>query len=407
MRKIIFVNRFYRPDHSATAQLLTDLAENLAENGLTVHVVTSRQSYQNANANLPAQETIAGVDIHRTWSSQFGRSNLFGRTFDYLSFYFSSFFKLIFLVKRSDILVIKTDPPMLSVIGAVVAKAKGAKLINWLQDLFPEVAKELGIRLNRPLYSMLKALRNWSLRAADCNVALGELMAERVDICTKNAIATKKTLIIPNWVIDADLKPIIARNNSLRVEWQLSEKFVVGYSGNLGRAHDYHTIHRTALALQKHPSIVFLFVGDGAGTIELRSLVKRDGLKNIVFMPYQPKEKLNLSLAAADVHWVSLDPKLEGMIVPSKAYGIFAVGKPLIFIGANDGEISRLIKKNSCGAVIAPGDSKTMEELLLKISVNQKLLATMSDNSRRLYEREFKYGNSIAKWQAAILQWQS
>lgn len=403
MRKIIFVNRFYRPDHSATAQLLTDLAEKLAASGLSVHIVASRQLYQDSHANLSPREILAGVDIYRTWTSRFGRGNLLGRAFDYLSFYLSSSIQLIRIVKRGDILVVKTDPPMLSVVGATVAKIKGAKLINWLQDLFPEVAKELGIGLNKPLYSVLKSLRDWSLRVADCNVVLGELMAERVDMETAGS---KKSLVIPNWVIDADLEPITAHENKLREQWQLDKKFVVGYSGNLGRAHDYQTIHNTAIALRDQTHIVFLLVGDGAGTLALRALALRDGLTNIVFMPYQPMAQLNMSLAAADVHWVSLDPKLEGMIVPSKAYGIFAVGRPLFFIGSIDGEIARLVNRNHCGFVITPGDSKMMSDLLLNLAGDPVRLETMSINSRALYEREFKYGNSIEKWRNAITQWQ-
>lgn len=284
---------------------------------------------------------------------------------------------------------------MLSVIGAIVAKIKRATLINWLQDLFPEVAHELGIHIPSPILSTLKSMRNWSLRAAKYNVVLGELMAEHINSCTGGL---EKTLVIPNWAIASKLQPIAACNNSLREQWGLTGKFVVGYSGNLGRAHDYHTIHRAATELRNDTNIVFLFVGDGAGILELRKLCERDALTNMIFKPYQSIEHLNLSLAAADVHWVTLNPNLEGLIVPSKAYGIFAVGRPLLFIGSTNGELGRLVHRNNCGYSIEPGDFKALTDFLLQIKSDANKVAAMSENSRTLYECEFKYGNSLAKW---------
>ncbi len=148
MNKIIFINRFFYPDHSATSQMLSDLAFGLVSDchEKEVHIVTSQQRYDDPSAKLIAYEVVKQVHIHRIKTTQFGRKNLIGRTIDYISFYLSAAIKLFQLTKKNDILVAKTDPPLISVVVALIAWIKKAELINWLQDLFPEVAAALGVK---------------------------------------------------------------------------------------------------------------------------------------------------------------------------------------------------------------------------------------------------------------------
>ena len=151
-RRRLFVNRFFNPDHSATSQILTDLCFALAARGHEVHVVTSRLRYDDPSASLAGEESASGVRIHRVWTSRFGRGALAGRAIDYLTFYLSALWRLVMLADRSTILVAKTDPPMISVVAALAARATGARLVNWTQDLFPEVAVAVGMRVMRPAW---------------------------------------------------------------------------------------------------------------------------------------------------------------------------------------------------------------------------------------------------------------
>ena len=144
---IIFLNRFFYPDHAATSQLLSDLAFALADGGREVHVITSRQRYDEPESLLPARERIRGVEVHRVWTSRFGRNWLPGRTMDYLTFYTSAAWTLFRLAHSDHVIVAKTDPPLISAVAAMVARLRGARLVNWLQDLFPEVAVASGLRV--------------------------------------------------------------------------------------------------------------------------------------------------------------------------------------------------------------------------------------------------------------------
>lgn len=138
-RRVIFVNRFFHPDLSATSQLLTDLVRELPHEDFELHVVCSRQLYANSRTLLPTHEVIDGVHVHRVWSMRFGRDRLLGRGLDYLSFFICSAAELAGCARRRDVIVAMTDPPLIGVCAAVIARRRGAVLINWLQICFPRL----------------------------------------------------------------------------------------------------------------------------------------------------------------------------------------------------------------------------------------------------------------------------
>jgi colanic acid biosynthesis glycosyl transferase WcaI len=365
---VVFVNRYFHPDHSATSQIASDLAFHLAGRGWEVAAVTSRQRYDDASARLKSG-VANGVQIERVWSTRFGRAGLAGRAVDYLSFYASAFFAL--LRYRGAVVVAMTDPPLTSVLAAVASR----RVVNWVQDLFPEVAESLGVRLP----GVLRRLRDWSLRRARANVVLGDLMAARVP----------KAMLIHNFA-DADLAPqprVPAAGGG--------DAFVVGYSGNLGRAHEFETIMG---AMRRLPEVRFLFTGGGA---QLDS-VKRAAGANAFFRPYAPREELSASLSAADAHLVSLKPSLEGLVVPSKFYGVLAVGRPVIFVGARDGELARIIDEHRCGVVVEMGDVDGLTDSIRTLAGDPAEAAAMGRRGRELYLARYAPHHAFAAWERVL-----
>jgi glycosyltransferase involved in cell wall biosynthesis len=324
---LLFLNRFYAPDVSATAQLLTDLAEDLAARGEEVTVLTSRLRYDDPATRLPSRERRNGVRVRRVWTSRFGRAWLPGRAIDYATFYLSATFALLAEARRGDLLVAMTDPPLLSVPAALVAGLRGARLVLWCQDLFPEIAAAHGLRFARGrLGRLLRALRDWSLRRAETVVAIHPTMARRLAAL---GVPEARIRVIENWA-PAGIRPVPHAANPLRREWGVEDdRFVVAYSGNLGRVHDpagvIDLVRRTA-----GRGVTWLFIGGGAGMAELARVVAAEGLPDVLFRPYQPRERLAESLSVADLHLVSLDPAFEGLVWPSKIYGIEAAGRPWI-----------------------------------------------------------------------------
>jgi glycosyltransferase involved in cell wall biosynthesis len=400
--KVVFANRYFYPDESATSQLLTDLAFALVRSGIEVHVFCSRQRYGDAAARLAPSELVYGVAVHRVWTTRFGRDRLAGRALDYLTFYLSAAFAMLRLLRRGDTVVAKTDPPLLSIVAMIAARVKGARLVNWLQDIFPEVASALGANpLPSPLDALLRRWRDRSLRAAYLNVVLGERMRERLQ---SFGVANDKICIIENWAERYPAQPRPSAGSELRHRLGLSGEFVVGYSGNLGRAHEFQTLLGAAQLLQAEGDVVFLMIGGGSGMDELRSAVAARGLGNFRFLDYQPRETLLDCLAAADVHWVSLRPVLEGLIVPSKFYGILAAARPVVFIGDPDGELARHIRGSQCGASIGVGACEDLVRLLRRWKAQPELREELGRNGHRVYLERHDARRAVEQWQRVLIR---
>lgn len=397
MPTLFFVNRFFYPDLSATSQILTDLAVHLAAKGYEVEVVTSRLSYEDATARLAPRETAFGVRIVRIPTSRFGRANLAGRTIDYLSFYASACARVLYAARRGDVVIAKTDPPLIGVLMAAVTRIRGARLVNWLQDIFPEIGTALGVRvLSGRLAGLLRNLRDRSLRAAAANVVLGERMAAYL---YGRGLDRSRIAVVPNWADDESIRPLPHGSNPLRTEWRLADSFVVCYSGNLGRSHDVDTLLGAAAALKEHERIRFLFIGGGARVDAARDFAARHGLRSVDFRPYVPRDLLPFSLGAADLHVVSLNPALEGYIVPSKFYGIAAAGRPVAFVGDASGEIGATVARHACGASFSPGDAQGLARFILQLAQDPVMQAEMGSRAREAIDQEYGRGRSFEAWE--------
>jgi colanic acid biosynthesis glycosyl transferase WcaI len=394
--RLIFINRYFHPDQSATSRLLSDLAFALADAGHDILILTSQQRYDDPDARLPACEVRGRVKVQRLAGTRFGRMRLLGRAIDYLSFYISMVVTLLKLARAGDSIVPMTDPPMLGLFAGPIARRKGCRIINWLQDLYPEVALAAGTPFLRPTVAkFIQGYRDRSLRAADCNVVIATAMAERL-----SALEVKKERIkvIHNWVDDHALSPIPAHENPFRRAWGLEDKFVVGYSGNLGRVHDIDTILLASGELVDC-QIVFLCIGGGAHYDALQQTAEKRGLTQLFrFMPYQSETDLPYSLSAADVHWLSHKPEFEGLLFPSKFYGIAAVGRAIIAIASRQSELAKLVSQYQCGLVIEQGDGKTLALELKRLRAAPEVCSAMGARARAMLSARFTRAHAINTW---------
>jgi glycosyltransferase involved in cell wall biosynthesis len=349
---------------------------------------------------LTAQESRNGVEIDRVYKPRFGRETLPGRALDYFLMYLV-FAKAVFqTARRGDLIVAKTDPPLISVALLPVALLKGAKLVNWLQDLYPEVAVAFGMKALAPLAPLFGFLRDLSLRHAHCNVVIGREMEA---LLLGFGVPAERIRVIPNWSTQEDIRPLDREENPLRRKWGLDGKFVVAYSGNLGRAHETATLLDAAEKLKDETGLVFLFIGGGALAAPLRDEVQRRGLGALfAFQPYQPASQLRESLTLPDVFWVSLRPEMEGLIVPSKFYGNCAAGRPTIFVGNPEGEIGRLVQEHQCGLSVPVGDSQSLADTIFLLKNDRPRLEAMGRNARMASQSVFSKEASLAAWERLV-----
>ncbi|WP_421445101.1 glycosyltransferase family 4 protein [Agrobacterium tumefaciens] len=398
---MIFLNRYGFPDQSATSRMISSIAFSLAQRGMNVTVVASREIHNHPGSVLPATETVRGVQIQRLASGRFGRHSLVRRSIDYLLFQVLAFVWLLRNVGATDMVVVCTDPPLLSVTSGIAIRLKGACMVNWIMDLFPETAIELGFFRKRArwLAAWLTLARNWSLRSPAMVVCPTDKMAE---FLFKQGLTEDRISVLHHWSDGEEIYPVSPRDNSLRKAWGLQDKFVVGYSGNFGRAHEFGTMLAAAKRLEHRPDIRFLLIGGGHQHAGVMAAVQGLGLQNIIFKPLQPVENLAESLSVADVHLVSLLPELEHCIIPSKFYGILAAGRPTIFVGDPDGEVPRVLKAKGCGSSVEISETDKLAAIIENLCDDPETLKAMGDAARRLLCAEYSREKAADAWAALI-----
>ena len=389
--RVLCVNQYYWPNAAATSQLLQDLAEDLVRAGHDVTVVCSRAPYvdeanEHARGLRAAQETHNNVRILRVTGSKFGRSSGWGRVADYLTFYVSAV-TTILRVKHVDVLLVETTPPLILIGSALAAWVRKVPIVHVVQDLYPEVAEALGIMKPGSIVSALfHHAHRWALCRCDVVVALGRDMALELE----SAYRIPKGLlqIIPNWADGAALECQTSAITSLRKTWALGARKIVMYSGNLGRAHSYEEFLSVAQRWNLKEDVAFVFVGGGQSWWAAKRSAETLGLSNTRFLPYQQRGLLGASLALGDVHLVSQRPETTGLLVPSKLYGILAVGRPVVFVGSTGAEVARVLAEIGAGLTVEPGDVDGLESALHSFLSNS-LACERAAEAGRDYMRRF------------------
>ena len=396
--RLLFINRFFHPDQSATAQMLTDLAEGLAVSGTAVTVLTGRLGYLGGETAVPSEEQYKGVTVRRVWSTRFGRQSALGRLFDYLSFYLSSVWAAV-QTRDVDCVVVLSDPPILSVQAVLLGRLKGWKTVCWLQDVFPEIAVRAGTLREGLRARLLRWAANWSLRSSDRVIVVGRCM-ERCLLAF--GLQRDRVVLISNWADGDHLTPVAPEDNWFRKQHGLEGQIVVMYSGNLGVVHETEALIPLIHYLRGMREVCFLFVGEGQGKTRLQNWASQEKLESVRFLRYQNKEHLRYSLSAGDIHLVTLRSKMEGLSVPSKVYGIMAVGRPVVFIGPDGSEVASLVRESGCGEVFSPQESEKAALAILHLVQDYRRRENLGSAGRRYFESFLDKRCAIQRFQTVF-----
>jgi glycosyltransferase involved in cell wall biosynthesis len=396
MPTIFFLNRFYWPDEPATAQLLGDLAEALAARGWSISVIASHPG----DAQTPVEEIRHGVRIHRCRGLRRGRTTVGGKLADYLVFLLGAGWHTLWSLRRGDVVVAMTDPPLLGVALWPIVALRRARMVHWTQDIYPEVAMALATRPTvRWALGLLRGPRNFTWRHSAGCVTLGRDLAALV---TRNGVAAPCVTVVPNWAPHG-LGPLAAPAvQQQRDEWHLAGKFAVAYSGNLGRVHDLEPVLAVAAALRDAPDIVFLLVGAGPRLASLATEVRARGLPNVFFFPPQPRARLGAALAAGDVHLVTLRPGCQAVVFPSKLYGIAAVARPMIFIGPRESELAALVPDQALGFAFARDETAAIAACLLRLSTSPDECRVLGAAAAEFHRREDGLARAVTVWEKLL-----
>jgi colanic acid biosynthesis glycosyl transferase WcaI len=325
---------------------------------------------------LISRERLEGVDILRAKETRLGRRGFLGRFTNYLSYFFSALWAS-FRIRRPDVVVGMTDPPIIGLVAWAAARRTGARFVFLCQDIFPEVANLLEDFRSERMNGVLERVNRFLVRRADRVVALGETMKRRL-VEGKGALP-EKVAVIHNWADSGLLSPG-PKDNPFSREHGLQDRFVVLHAGNIGLSQNLDAVIDVASKLE---DVTFLFIGDGVRRQALEEEARKRSLGNVRFLPYLPRERMPETYATADVFLVSLKKGLAGYIVPSKLYGILAAGRPYVAAVEEESEVAAITREHECGIVVAPGDVGGMTHEIARLHRDRDVARRLGENARR------------------------
>jgi glycosyltransferase involved in cell wall biosynthesis len=394
--RILVLNQYYWPGVEATAHLLTELCEALAVD-YDVEVVTG---VLHGHEDAPRELERNGVRIVRVSSTAYERSELGRRAANYFS-YLGSALTHALRGPAPDLVLCMTDPPIVGDAGVLVGRRFGVPVLVISQDVFPEIATELGRLRNRGVVGVLRTLVGAYLRRADRIVAIGETMRRRLE--AKGA-APDRLRVIPNWVDTQEITPQ-PRSNAWAQAHGLDSQFVVMHSGNVGHAQDLDSLVRAATFLRDLEDLLVVVAGFGARHTEMVDLARRlEVTDRVRFLPYQKRERLPLSLSSADLHVVGLAKGLAGYVVPSRLYGILSAGRPVIAAADEDSETARLVAEVGCGVVIPPGRPELLARTIRSAHDGAYDLEAMGRRGRQYVEREADRSVAMERYRKLVAE---
>ena len=326
---ILLLNQCFYPDHVASSQHLTDLAQGLVAAGHNVTAIAASRGYDNPDLRYPTEETWNGVRIKRIWTPGLGKKAKWRRFVDFAVFWFNA---TLLLVRhpRSDVTVCLTSPPLISSLGTLVAAIKGGETVPWVMDLNPDEAVAAGwLKAGGLPERIMSALQTWSFHRAKRIVALDRFMAARL---TAKGVADELIHVDAPWSHDDVVHYNKVARDSFRARHNVSDKFVVMYSGNHSPCHPLDGLLAAVRSLAPIERIHFMFIGGGSEFTKVQAFKTLHNLSNITCLPYQPLAELSASLSAADLHVVVMGPPFVGIVHPCKIYNILSLGLPFLAI---------------------------------------------------------------------------
>lgn len=352
MSKILVLNQYYPPDTSATAAMAREVVGALARHHDDVTVIAGRPSYDPSEryAWRPLRREFGRVTVERVGSFAFDRRRMAGRAANYLSYLALALVRAA--MHRPDKIVAMTDPPLIVVVAALVGRLRGVPFIYNVRDLHPDWGLAAGVVEPGPLVRLWQRIHTWALHRASRVIVLGDDMRDHI---LAKGVQAARVVVVRDGAEVPDSPPTgwgpIAPTVRQRA------RFVVMHAGNLGLSGAWETLARAAGALAED-GVDFVMVGAGAGEPGARAAF--DGRPNVRFLPYQPVAAVPSLLAAADLQVVTIKSGLEGLVVPSKLYGILAAGRPVLVVAPRGSDAARIVAERRAGWVADPDDPESV-----------------------------------------------
>lgn len=408
-KKLLIYAHYFYPDVASTGQILTELTEGMRDTfDITVICVvpsyngTVEEKYKTKRMYM---EEYKGMKVIRVRVPEFQKSNKISRIKNLVAYFLNALLATFKIEKQDYILTISQPPILGGVLGVLGKWIKGGRLIYNIQDFNPEQTMAVGYSKNKLLLNLVMAVDKFSCKVSDKVIVVGRDMQETL----RNRFNNKKVpknVFINNWINEKDIYPL--EQNHLKIinfkeKYNLNDKFIIMYSGNIGLYYDLENIIKVIGEFKDRQDVIFAFVGDGTVKDKVEAYVNENNLNNVTFIPYQDKADLIYSLNAADIHWVVNAKGIKGVSVPSKLYGVMAAGKPVLGVLDKGSEARLIVEESNCGVCIEPGNYKEIKNKINYILDNKQKIKSLGQKGRIYLEQNLTKDVSINKYKEQIL----
>ncbi|PPA69496.1 glycosyltransferase family 4 protein [Jeotgalibacillus proteolyticus] len=405
--KVVFVINYFYPDVASTGQLLTELCLNL-QNDFDITVIAAQPGYageESSSKKIIEEDFLENIKVLRIRLPKVNKKSKISRIKYIFSYFFLANFALL-KEKKIDVVYTISQPPVLGgLIGTIGKFFKNTKHIYNIQDFNPEQAAAVNYTNKKFIFETARKIDNLNCSYSDCVILVGNDMKETLKRRFNNK-NVPENVVINNWTDEKEIIPLDKENDNVKEflnKHNLTDKFVVMYSGNIGLFYDLENIIKVSLHFKNHKNIVFVFIGEGAVKEEMENFVLSNSIQNVYFLPYQPKDYIKYSLNAADVHLVVNQKGIKGVSVPSKIYGVMAAGKPILGVLEQGSEAYSLIHKSNCGVTIEPQDYNELIKKIEELSMlEEEKLISIGMNGREYLDKFLKQEISIDKYRETI-----
>jgi len=400
--KIYIHTMYYLPEFGSAPILMRELAVFLSRRGYQVEVISTlprpphHRDYRWKIVDVKKEDGF----IVRRYRTNFTVHHI-GRLIAWSMYTLWSIWNLR-RVKNGDVVLLRLPPLQLGVVGFVANKLLKIKIVLSVQDIHPDLSIQSGLLKNVYAIKAALAFEKWIYTQSDAIIVISEGFKQNL---MAKGVCKNKLFIIANWV-DTDFLCPYPKENKIARKFDLHDRFVLMYSGTITLS-SYKTLKKIMKAvkdLKDEERILLVIVGEGLKKPDLEAEAKRLGLKNILFLAFQPYEDLPYLLASSDILLVPLDREKTQLSVPSKLYNYMSVGKPILTTSDKGSEVARIIREAGCGFYTDPEDEGTISSTIKNLLDSPKQLDVMGNNSRTYVIENYSRDNILSLYEKILTE---
>lgn len=392
MSNVLILSLFFPPDNVSTAHIMGELASDLLQSGHQVRVITAtphynrdpiaeeRQKLTKTGVPFLRKSTYEGIAVLHVRMPRKEKS-VVRRLMSWSAFHVMTTLTALFTGPKPDVIICPSPPLTIGISAWIIAKRWKARFVYNVQEIYPDIAINLGALRSKLLIAVARAIERFVYRKASAITVIAPRMQQRL---LERGVPPQKLKVIPNFVDVSGLHPL-PKDNEFAREYGLSDKFVVNYSGNVGPAQGLESLLRAAELLRDDPRVHFVFTGDGTLYQDLQAIAVRERLANVTLLKYQPFTRMSAIYSSADVCVVPQAPATGFDAVPSKVYRIMACARAVLAVTDPASDLAQLIRDARCGITTPAGDPAAIAAAL-RIGVEPAERVRWGEMGRNGYE---------------------